>query len=167
MFDEQRYFSSGSGVAAFDTPFGRAGMLICEDMWHSSLPYILTLDGALILISISASPARGIDQHSQSENTRSVERLYRFYAKMHNLFIISVNRVGFEDGVAFWGGSEIVGPDGRVKLKAPYFEEDLTCLEIDLLDLRRERIFTPLMRDENLDLTIRELRRIRNEKIKQ
>ncbi|MFC2076451.1 nitrilase-related carbon-nitrogen hydrolase, partial [candidate division KSB1 bacterium] len=74
MFDEQRYFSAGDCVAAFGTPLGRCGMLICEDMWHSSLPYIIALDGALILISISSSPAHGIDQHPQSENTRSVER---------------------------------------------------------------------------------------------
>jgi predicted amidohydrolase len=163
MFDEQRYFSAGDRVGAFGTRFGRAGMLICEDMWHSSLPYILTLDGALLLLSISSSPARGIDGDHRSQNTRSVERLYRFYAKMHGLFVISVNRVGYEDGVAFWGGSEVIGPDGEVKAKSPYFEEDLSCLEIDLLDLRRERVFTPLMRDENIDLTIRELRRIRNE----
>ncbi|MEO2167733.1 MAG: nitrilase-related carbon-nitrogen hydrolase, partial [bacterium] len=71
------------------------------------------------------------------------------------------NRVGFEDGVGFWGGSEVVGPDGQVLVKAPYYEPALVCTEIDLGAARRRRIAAPVLRDEDLDLTARELARIR------
>jgi predicted amidohydrolase len=59
MFEEGRYFSQGSSVCAFDSTLGRFGMLICEDLWHISLPYVLALDGAESIICLTASPTRG------------------------------------------------------------------------------------------------------------
>ena len=61
LFDEQRYLARGESFRAFDTKFGRFGMLICEDMWHLSASYILAMDGATTLICLSSSPARGIE----------------------------------------------------------------------------------------------------------
>jgi predicted amidohydrolase len=72
-----------------------------------------------------------------------------------------VNRVGFEDGLCFWGGSRIVGPDGRVLAEAPMLDEALTVGTIDLAELRRQRLITPLARDERLLVTIEELNRIK------
>ncbi|MCI0405191.1 MAG: hypothetical protein L0209_03805, partial [candidate division Zixibacteria bacterium] len=79
----------------------------------------------------------------------------------HGFYWIFANRVGFEDGVGFWGGSEIIDPAGKPELKLPYFEEDLQTAEISLGKVRRARLRTPLLRDEKLDFAINELLRIR------
>ena len=60
LFDEGRFFAWGDTVRAFDTRFGRAGMLICEDFWHASPPYLLWVDGADLFLFTSASPGRGL-----------------------------------------------------------------------------------------------------------
>ena len=62
MFDEQRYFSRGNRIRAFDTKFGRFAMVICEDMWHPSAPYIAAQDGAEIILVPSNSPSRGVEK---------------------------------------------------------------------------------------------------------
>ena len=75
--------------------------------------------------------------------------------------VIVVNRVGFEDGLCFWGGSSVTGPDGRTIAEAPQLDEALTLANFDAADLRRRRLITPLARDERLLLTIEELHRIK------
>jgi predicted amidohydrolase len=131
-------------------------------LWHPSTAYLAALDRALFIICPSASPLRGIsDGESQDDNARYWELLNRAYAETFSLFVVYANRVGFEDGVGFWGGSEIVDPFGRRVAKARYYEEDLVVAALSLDAIRRKRVASPLLRDENLDLTIRELRRIR------
>ena len=83
------------------------------------------------------------------------------YAETFSLFVVYANRVGFEDGVGFWGGSEIIDHFGHRLAKGRYYEEDLIMAELSLDTVRRKRIASPLLRDENVDLTIRELARIR------
>ncbi|MGZ8443087.1 MAG: nitrilase-related carbon-nitrogen hydrolase, partial [Candidatus Binatia bacterium] len=125
MFDEQRYFARGDRVRAFDSKFGRMALLICEDLWHPSTIYLAALDGALAVLCPSASPLRGIvDQQSQDDNARYWEMLNRVYAETYSLFMIYGNRCGFEDGVGFWGGSEILDPFGERLAKARYYDED-------------------------------------------
>ena len=162
MFDEQRYFARGDRVRAFDTKFGRLALLICEDLWHPSTIYLAALDGALAVICPSASPLRGIvDEQNQDDNARYWEMINRAYAETYSLFMIYGNRCGFEDGVGFWGGSEIVDPFGQRIAKGKYYEEDFLVAEIALESVRRKRTMSPLLRDEDLDLTINELMRIR------
>jgi predicted amidohydrolase len=60
VFDEERFVEAGRSVQAFDTPWGRAAILICEDAWHSFTPMLAALDGAQVIIIPSASPARGV-----------------------------------------------------------------------------------------------------------
>jgi predicted amidohydrolase len=74
--------------------------------------------------------------------------------------VLHCNRVGFEDGLNFWGGSAVFGPDGKLIAQAPYFEESLLVTTLDLNALRRVRIQLPLLRDERLTLVHSELRRI-------
>ena len=81
-----------------------------------------------------------------------------------NARVIYCNRVGFEDGVNFWGGSESVDPSGCVSVRAKILEEDFVVAPIEEGALRRERIFSPMMRDESLHITLKELRRIDIEK---
>jgi predicted amidohydrolase len=164
MFDEGRYFAWGDTVRAFDTRFGRVGILICEDFWHVSAPYILWLDGADILILVSASPGRGLATEQQIGSARWVEHINQAYASMFTDYVLHTNRTGFEDGVTFWGGSTVYKPDGKLLVKGPYYEEALVTASLDLNELRRARVRLPLLRDERVALTMRELNRVVNQR---
>jgi len=164
MFDEGRFFAWGDSARAFDTRFGRVGMLICEDFWHASLPYLLWLDGADILLFASASPGRGLNQNPRLSSSEWVEHTNRAYAGLFTIFVAHANRVGYEDGLNFWGGSTIFNPDGDLVVRAPDFETDLTLAEIDLNQLNRTRSRLPLLRDERTQFVQRELERILGDK---
>jgi predicted amidohydrolase len=160
LFDEGRFFAWGDTVRAFDTRFGRAGLLICEDFWHASPPYLLWLDGADIMLFSSASPGRGLNDKEKLESARWVERVNKAYASMFTSFVAHCNRVGYEDGLLFWGGATVNDPNGELLAQGPYFEEALTLAEVDLNQLRRTRARLPLLRDERTNLTLSELQRI-------
>ena len=163
LFDEQRYLARGDRFRAFDSRFGRIGMLICEDLWHLSAPYILAMHGATTLICLSSSPGRGLTDNEQLGSTIAWQRLTATTATFLNARVLYCNRVGFEDGINFWGGSEAVAPCGTALSRGKLLEEDLVFATLKEGELRRERILSPLMRDENLALTIRELQLIATE----
>ena len=165
MFDESRYFAQGNSVRAFDTRFGRLGMLICEDFWHVSPPYLLWLDGADMLILNSSSPTRGLNASKRALSTRWVEMVNQAYGSMFTAYILHCNRVGYEDGKNFWGGSSVVDPDGEFMTRGLYFDEALITQEIDLNQLHRTRARLPLLRDERPSLVRRELGRILSENL--
>ncbi len=165
MFDESRYFAQGNSVRAFDTRFGRVGLLICEDFWHVSPPYLLWLDGADILILNSSSPSRGLNESERLGGTRWVELVNQAYGSMFTSYILHCNRVGYEDGKNFWGGSSVVDPDGEFMTHGLYFDEALITQEIDLNQLHRTRARLPLLRDERPGLVRRELGRILSESL--
>lgn len=160
LFDEGRFFAWGDAVRAFDTRFGRVGMLICEDFWHASPPYLLWLDGADLMLFSSASPGRGLNDKEKLESARWVERVNKAYASMFTSFVVHCNRVGFEDGLLFWGGATVNDPNGELLAQGPYFEEALTVCELDLNQLRRTRARLPLLRDERTALVQKEMSRI-------
>jgi predicted amidohydrolase len=160
LFDEGRFFAPGESVRAFDTRFGRFGMLICEDFWHASPPYLLWLDGADLFLFTSASPGRGLNGEPKLESSAWVEHTNRAYASLFTIFVAHANRTGFEDGLNFWGGSTVFDPNGTLVLQAAYFEEALLKTEIDLNQLQRTRSRLPLLRDERPELVQRELERI-------
>ncbi len=160
LFDEGRFFTPGDSVRAFDTRFGRTGMLICEDFWHASPPYLLWLDGADVLLFSSASPGRGVHEHEKLESAWWVEGVNQSYANLFTSFVVHSNRVGYEDGLNFWGGATVFDPSGTRIAHGPYFEEALTVTALDLNQLRRTRTRLPLLRDERASLLKRELDRI-------
>ena len=161
LFDEQRYFAAGQRLQAFTTQrFGRVGLLVCEDFWHLSAAAIMQAEEVDLLICIANSPARGV-QGDQIETTAVYQHVCQTYSLLLGATIVLVNRVGFEDGLCFWGGSMAVGPGGKMLAQAPLFDEALTIASIDPAELRRQRVITPLARDERLLLTIEELNRIR------
>ena len=160
LFDEGRFFAPGDRVRAFDTRFGRMGMLICEDFWHASPPYLLWLDGADVLLFSSASPGRGLNGEPKLESSAWVEHINQAYASLFTSFVVHANRCGFEDGLNFWGGSTVFDTNGKPLVQAPYFEEALTLAEIDLNQFHRTRARLPLLRDERPELVARELERI-------
>jgi NAD+ synthase (glutamine-hydrolysing) len=139
-------------------------MLICEDLWHLSAPYILAMHGATTLICLSSSPGRGLTDNEQLGSTIAWQRLTATTATFLNARILYCNRVGYEDGINFWGGSEAVAPCGTALSRGKLLEEDLVLATLQEGELRRERILSPLMRDENLELTIRELQLVAAER---
>ena len=163
IFEEGRFFASGDRIQAFDTRLGRLGVLICEDFWHASPPYLLWLDGADLLLFMSASPGRGLDDSDSLESARWVEHVAQAYASLFTAFVANVGRVGFEDGVGFWGGSTLFDPHGELVVRGPHHEEDLQVAELDLSQLHRARTRLPLLRDERPELVHRELTRILGE----
>lgn len=160
LFDEGRFFAWGEAVRAFDTRFGRVGLLICEDFWHASPPYLLWLDGAELLIFTSSSPGRGLSEEPQLESARWVEHINRAYASLFTAFIAHANRVGYEDGLHFWGGSTLFDPNGALLARGPFDDEAVTMCEVDLSQLHHTRTRLPLLRDERTALVRRELERI-------
>ncbi len=170
FFDEGRFFARGESVRAFDTRFGRVGMLICEDFWHASSPYMLWLDGADLFLFASASPGRGITIPPQgagpgrTESARWVNDIIRAYAGIFTSFVVHTNRAGFEDGVNFWGGSSAFSPDGEPLVNGVEHAEALVQAELDLSQLHRTRARLPLLRDERTSLVQREITRITSNK---
>jgi predicted amidohydrolase len=160
VYEEKRYFTPGNRFRAFDSKFGRFGMLICEDLWHPSSTSILALDGALAIFVNSAGILRGVHQKDKPENIQIWENINKTSAHLFTSYLIFCNRVGSEDGLMFWGGSEIIDPHGKEVVKAPYFEENLITAEIDWLKLKHARIHTTYLSDERLDIITEELQRI-------
>jgi NAD+ synthase (glutamine-hydrolysing) len=160
LFDDGRFFAPGNTFRAFNTRFGRMGLLICEDAWHLSSPYVLWQDGADILIDVSASPGYGISTSDDPANAATVKNFLQTYATILTTFVVFSNRVGMEDGIAFWGGSHVLAPNGRTLAQAPQFEEAFLLAEMETDALRRARLDLPILRDEQRELVRHELGRV-------
>jgi len=168
MFEERRYWGAGDRVAAFDTAWGRAGLLICEDQWHPSTSYLLFADRADVIITLSASPARGVLRNGGAPmvpgSSRVWETLLRQQSAALTLWSVYVNRAGVEDGTSFAGGSRVVDPFGEVTCVmgvGPAQE----CVTLEPAPLARRRLENPMLRDERLEVTIGNLQRITRERL--
>lgn len=161
VFDEARYVGSGRRVRAVDTEAaGRIGMIICEDAWHPSLVGLSLLDGANLLVIQVASPVRDLTRGELPYNARIWMDTLRTYARLYGTTIVFCNRVGSEDGLVFWGHSCVLGPDGEVMAQAPLYDEHLLVVDVDPERVRQARLSNPVLREEKLDLTVRESRRL-------
>lgn len=161
MFDEGRDFASGDRVRRFESPFGPAGLLVCEDAWHPANAWLLAHQGSEILYVPANGPARGARLKKGVTSVGVWRDLLRVTAQFQTSYVVFVNRVGYEDGLAFGGGSTVVDPFGRVVVSLPPLDEGLDVAELDGEVLRRARTAYPLLRDEDLDLVHREIERIR------
>jgi predicted amidohydrolase len=163
LFDERRFFAAGDQLRTVESRLGiRLGIAVCEDFWHMAVPETLALDGAQLLINVSSSPGRDLAAiHEVGLGTAvSWRTLMRTYAQLTTSFTVFCNRVGLDETVSFWGGSEVIAPTGEALFSAPLFDEGLYFVDVELGDVRRERIVLPLLRDERPELHLRELRRI-------
>lgn len=151
LFDEERFVDRGFEIRAFNTSWGRAAMLVCEDAWHSLSGTIAALDGAQIIFIPSASPARGLhprqDELSGPANLERWERLARDIAAEHGVFTSLIHLVGSEGGKTFSGGSVVAGPRGDIKLRAPLWEEAIATVTLETIELTRARVELPLLTD--------------------
>ena len=157
IFDDGRYFAAGEAFEPFESALGTAGIAICEDLWHLSAPYLYAVAGASVILAPASSPGRGVAEGGDLGTAASCRSMDRFYAQYLTVYVVFANRVGHEDGIGFWGGSEVVAPDGTVIARAKEFEEDLVVAEIDPALIARERARNPLLRDERPDLVFRSL----------
>lgn len=166
MFDEERFVERGFGIRAFDTRWGRAAILVCEDAWHSLSGTIAALDGAQVVFVVAAAPARGMHERRGTDATPATvarwERLIRDIADEHGVYAALANLVGSEGGKVFPGASIVLGPRGDVRARGPLWEEALITAELDLGDITRARADSPLLSDLRVALpTLRsELERV-------
>jgi predicted amidohydrolase len=163
LFDERRFFAAGDVLRAVPSRLGVGiGIGVCEDFWHLGVPEALALDGAQILINVSSSPGRDLAATNEVGlgTATSWRTLMRAYAQLTTSFVVFCNRVGVEESISFWGGSEVIGPNGAAVYSAPLYDEGLFIVAVTPGDIRRERIALPLLRDERPELHVRELSRI-------
>ncbi len=151
LFDEERFVERGTDIRAFETPWGRAAILVCEDAWHSMSGTIAALDGAQVVFVSSAAPARGLwprgDGIPGPYSAARWERLMRDIAEEHGLYASLSNLVGTEGGKRFFGSSLLVGPGGDVRGRAPVWDESFVSVTLDLDDVVRARADTPMLSD--------------------
>ncbi|MDF2775530.1 MAG: NH(3)-dependent synthetase [Geminicoccaceae bacterium] len=151
LFDEERFVERGRDFRAFDTPWGRAAILVCEDAWHSLSGTIVALDGAQLIIVPSAPPARGAwpktDEVPGPASVSRWERLTRDMADEHGVYVALANLVGSEAGKQFPGCAMLAGPKGEVRARGPLWDEAIVTATIDLADVTRARADMPLIAD--------------------
>ncbi|WP_300621385.1 nitrilase-related carbon-nitrogen hydrolase [uncultured Fusobacterium sp.] len=158
MFYEGRYFMAGDKVRAFDTKFGRVGMLVCEDMWHQSAQYILAQDGARYIFVPFNSPV--IVEKSKEEMSENWKNICKANSLLNGTYTVAVNRVGVEDGIAFFGNSFVVNPEGKIVGEGKYIYEDEFSCALEDIEIRKARFKAPMFKTENLNLTKKEIERI-------
>ena len=159
VFDEARFVEPGTEIQAFDTRFGRFGMLVCEDAWHSTSGAVLALDGAEAIFIVSASPARDFAPSTEKRpgNLAHWDRIAPQMSLEHGVFCVVAQLVGSEGGKLFPGGSVAFAPDGVELARGPLLEEGSTAVALDPRAIDRARATAPLLSD--LEQTLPDLQR--------
>ena len=148
LFEEARFVEPGREVTAFDTRFGRVGMLICEDLTHSMTGSILALDGAGMILCGCASPARGFRSSARRPgNLEEWDGIAARTATEHGVFVLLSQLAGSEGGKLFAGGSSAWGPDGTLLARGPLFGEGFVSVDVDFDELARVRAESPFLSD--------------------
>lgn len=161
VFEEKRYFAEGDKIRGFQSKWGHFGVLICNDMWHPTLLWLLSLQAAELVFVPASAPLRGLTENKISDSQRIWRLLCECGAKTNTLYVAFVNQIGWQDQLFFFGESALFGPNGFQISQASSEKEELLILEVDKNFLIRERVLTPLRRDERVELITRELHFIR------
>lgn len=157
IWEERKHFSPGQTLSSFPTRFGRMGILTCNDVWQACLPFLLAQDGAEVLV-VPTNSAEGLAPDIL-DTPMYWQDVLRAVARMNELWVVFVNRVGAADGLKFWGGSCVVDPTGAVIAMAGN-QEELLVVDIDVAAARRRRRQLPLLKDARLGLLARTLDRL-------
>jgi predicted amidohydrolase len=168
-YDEGRIFARGRrSVRTFQVaPGWQAGLLVCEDFWHPALAYLVALQGADVLLVMSAGAGRGVaDPGSGAVFTswESWELIARTTAMIHGMYVVLCNRVGVEEGITFAGGSLVVDPSGTVIARAPQVEPARLDVVLERDRVARARHPFSHLRDEDIAVTLDALERIVRER---
>jgi predicted amidohydrolase len=162
VFDEGKHFVPGYNLQAFDSHLGRICMLVCNDIWHLSIPYLAALDGAEMILVLANSARDTLGEYLTIPTTW--EHINRAVSATAGCYTIYVNRVGKRRDThgtfPYWGGSEIIGPRGEVIVKAPYDQEALVYGEVTPARVGDQRFSAPILRDARLWILRQELDRL-------
>jgi len=152
-FYEKFYFTPGdTGYKAFDTKYGKIGVLICWDQWYPEAARITSLMGAQILFYPTAIGwATSQDEQTNQEQYTAWQTVQRGHAVANGVYVVAVNRVGSEGELKFWGGSFIANPFGGLLYQASHDQEEVIVCELDLSKLDYYRVHWPFMRDRRID----------------
>ncbi len=146
VFQEKRFVARGRNIEVFQTRFGVATVLICEDVWHSITGAIAALKGAEVFFVIAASPGRGF--HGENvDNVMKWQQLLCNMAEEHGVWVVNASLVGFEGGKGFVGQSMVVNPFGQIVVSAPLMKEAMITATIDTEEIAIARANAPLLAD--------------------
>jgi N-carbamoylputrescine amidase len=157
LYYEKYYFTPGDlGFRAFETAFGKVGVLICWDQWYPEAARLTALEGPWILFyptAIGWHPAeKKIHGEAQHEAWRTMQRSH---AIANGVYVAAVNRVGHElisgEGIEFWGGSFVSDPFGTLLREASHDQEEILVVECDLKKIEEVRRNWPFLRDRRID----------------
>ena len=157
-FDEQRFFTPGRAIEAFDAPWGRAALVVCEEAWHPAVTHGAVAQGAEVLLTISNAPGRGPEEGDWASQ-RGWRANLAAYARLYAVWVAYANRVGYEEGFVFGGGSAVIAPDGREVAVADPLDPDELTVELDAAALRRARVANPAHGIERHEMLIEALGR--------
>ncbi|MBD3413264.1 MAG: carbon-nitrogen hydrolase [Candidatus Aminicenantes bacterium] len=160
MFEEAKFFSQGKKFSVFQTPFGKTGLLICYDFLNYGADYALFSQGADIIIVLSAAPGRGMGEKSGYSSSHMWELMGETVSRFSTVFLIYCNRVGYEDGKSFAGGSFIFNPEGELLAKASSVDEDFLVSTLDMNELRNARQKLFYKRDNKPEVILRSLNKV-------
>lgn len=153
IFEEGKYFAKGKSVKSDQLQEFNTSMLICNDLWHPSLPHIAAHNNTSLLVGMINSPEGGLG--SKYSSSIGWERVGQFYAGVYGCYVAIVNRVGTEGDIRFFGNSKVIDPFGQVIEQCPHNEEAIKICEIDRRIVKEVRRILPIMRDEDINLTLR------------
>ncbi|MBQ3767603.1 MAG: carbon-nitrogen hydrolase [Prevotella sp.] len=150
---EKFYFTPGDmGFQPIDTSVGRLGVLVCWDQWYPEAARLMALAGAEILIYPTAIGYDPNDTHDEQERQRMAwQTVQRGHAVANGLPVVTVNRVGDEDGVPFWGTSFVAGPQGELLYEAPTNEEVEVVVDVNMQRSEQVRRWWPFLRDRRIE----------------
>ena len=150
---EKFYFTPGDmGFKPIDTSVGRLGVLVCWDQWYPEAARLMALAGAEILIYPTAIGYDPNDTRDEQERQRMAwQTVQRGHAVANGLPVVTVNRVGDEDGVPFWGTSFVAGPQGELLYEAPTNEEVEVGVDVDMQRSEQVRRWWPFLRDRRIE----------------
>ena len=150
---EKFYFTPGDlGFKPIETSVGRLGVLVCWDQWYPEAARLMALAGAELLIYPTAIGYDPNDTKEEQERQRMAwQTVQRGHAVANGLPVITVNRVGEEEGVPFWGTSFVAGPQGELLYEAPKNQEELAVVEVDMLRSEQVRRWWPFLRDRRIE----------------
>ncbi|WP_373523598.1 carbon-nitrogen hydrolase [Aquiflexum sp.] len=150
---EKFYFTPGDlGYKVFNTKFAKIGVLICWDQWYPEAARITSLMGAEMLFYPTAIGwHKDQDKEINDEQYQAWQTIQRSHAVANGVPVVSVNRVGIEGDMKFWGGSFVTNAFGRVLYQADHVEEEVYVQELDMENSDRYRTHWPFLRDRRID----------------